>query len=159
MPKAKEYPKEPVPEAPPLGWINFKGPQGGLVRDPGYVPDSEKDEGKEDGSAPAPKGAKTKELTLFKDPKKGELTPFAKAVRAVDRQPNWAMNARKPTVEERALYGMPPAAPNPNPNPNPNANPNPNPNPNPDLLLRGGGELATEEEELAALRGHCDHLV
>ena len=107
MPKAKEYPKEPVPEAPPLGWINFKGPQGGLVRDPGYVPDSEKDEGKEDGSAPAPKGAKTKELTLFKDPKKGELTPFAKAVRAVDRQPNWPMT-RKPTVEERALYGMPP---------------------------------------------------
>ena len=49
------------------------------------------------------------------------------------------------------------ANPNPNPNPNPNANPNPNPNPN--LLLRGGGELATEEEELAALRGHRDHLV
>ena len=99
MPKAKEYPKAPVPEAPPLGWINFKGPQGGLVRDPGYLPDREKEE----GSASAPKG----ELTLFKDPKKGELTPFAKAVRAVDRQPNWAMT-RKPTVEERALYGMPP---------------------------------------------------
>ena len=118
MPKAKEYPKEPVPEAPPLGWINFKGPQGGLVRDPGYVPEREEEEGKEEGSAPAPKGAKTKELTLFKDPKKGELTPFAKAVRAVDRQPNWA-TTRKPTVEERALYGMPPAAPNPNPNPTP----------------------------------------
>ena len=108
MPKAKEYPKEPVPEAPPLGWINFKGPEGGLVRDPGYMPDREKEEGSAQGSAPAPKGAKTK-----------ELTPFAKAVRAVDRQPNWAMT-RKPTVEERALYGRPPAAPHPNPNPNPN---------------------------------------
>ena len=67
------------------------------MRDPGYMPDREKEEGSAQGSAPAPKGAKTK-----------ELTPFAKAVRAVDRQPNWAMT-RKPTVEERALYGRPPA--------------------------------------------------